>query len=654
MRPAMEPYPSGGSYFRDPREIAQVLGLSYLGSLAADPHVQELTGSLAGLAPDPRFSERLFRFVNGELPLVWVAGLGDAGEEIPVAVGLAARAATKGIAPVLLVRPGETLYPGAGEVEGRPVEAGAHFGEALAGLGEGHWGASATGIQGVYRAWRNARPEGDALWPAAIVVASGGFADCPGVAPQATHLILVIPFRDQPRERIESALEAMAAFRDRLIGFVAYGSLGDTPHEAAATERIEPMPAPALTPLSDRPRPAAPGDLGDIERQAAKPAGREGEETEPDSAAPAPRDDPQAQEGPETARGAEAREREEESPAVAGPQADLAADEIRAAQAWTESFGPRKTGRSARDWLVRAAVGLILAGIAIGGVGLLRPELLFGSRGMPRAPISDPRPVAGPAETPSEGTGPARMLPPTESDFLPAAGGDTLGASEEIREDLVGEPGLEADTQGGETETALRATERVSIGLAGEAEEEVGAKRGDGGGAFPAVPVVEEPDALESPDAARESPDAARVVERARDSVSAREVERVDAPAAPRAQQSAPPVADSAQSAAPVRAMVPTRDGPYAVLCGSFQSEDRAASEVARLSAAGHPARSVAVAIPERGVWQRVLVGEFAEVEAALALARRLADGEVVPACQVVAGGGRGMVIGRPVTGGGS
>jgi cell division septation protein DedD len=98
--------------------------------------------------------------------------------------------------------------------------------------------------------------------------------------------------------------------------------------------------------------------------------------------------------------------------------------------------------------------------------------------------------------------------------------------------------------------------------------------------------------------------------------------------------------------------MVPGRDGPFGILCGSFRSAERAGAEVARLTAGGHAARSIAVLIPDRGVWHRVLVGRHADEEAAQAQARALITAGAVESCQIVAGDGSGTVLGRPLAGG--
>ncbi|MBM3317209.1 MAG: hypothetical protein FJY75_05105, partial [Candidatus Eisenbacteria bacterium] len=446
MEAALNPSPGGRVPFRDPREIAHSLGISYLGSLAAELRAPELTGSLAGLAPDPRFSERLFRFVTGDLPLVWVAGLGDAGEEIPVAVGLAARAATKGVAPVLLVRPGETLRPGTSEHSGRPIEAGAHFGTLLGGLSSAAWTASATGIQGVYRAWCDARPEGDALWPAAMVVAGGVF-DGPPVPEQVTHLILVIPYRDQPRERIEAAIDGLGAARERIIGFVAYGSLHDAP--AAGGEGASPWPSDAAVATPAR------GGAGGAEPSADRGAG--------DAGAASPTDAGESGQPPD---GASPPACEPLSPReeAAGP-----IEEISAAQAWTDSFGPRRpAGLTLRPAVAVAGAAIVIVGAAA-ALLLLRPEILRTPRSAtPAAAVERPPAApARPADAPEPSLEEIAVAPEVAEDLLPgfptpdAAPGDWAAPGVTVAEEPAERP-ARIETSQPERTTEPGAQEPVS------------------------------------------------------------------------------------------------------------------------------------------------------------------------------------------------
>jgi cell division protein FtsN len=95
--------------------------------------------------------------------------------------------------------------------------------------------------------------------------------------------------------------------------------------------------------------------------------------------------------------------------------------------------------------------------------------------------------------------------------------------------------------------------------------------------------------------------------------------------------------------------MVDDRRGPFAVLCGSFLEAARAERLVARLSARGWEARIVRLRIPARGVYRRVVVGSYADVDSARAAARRLADRDRVKDVQVVGAAGLGRTLDAPV-----
>jgi hypothetical protein len=565
--------PSESRYFLDPQTIAQSLTLAHLGTLAAQLRVHELTGSLAGLAPEPRFAERLLRFVTGELPLVWVAGLGTAGEEIPIAVGLAGRAAASGTAPVLLVRAGETRLAGAAEVTGRPIEAGVHFGTVLEPLFPAGLVASATGIQGVYRAWSEARAEGEALWPAAVVVAAAFGADAPEVPAGVTHLILVIPYRDQPRETIEAAVGRLRAVGRRILGFVAIES-----------------------PASPFPMPPA------------QPAGAH-------------------------------------AIASAPPREPGEREEVVVARAWTDAFGPRRGrrrrkgpqgSRPSRTWLYVLAGGALVVLAAIAG-GLLLPRLM-------RAPAPASRQAERPADS-ATAASPSRAPAPEGASMAPA---DSFGKPAfefpaASRVDAL-EPEWERDGLGDSMLDESAAFETDSLGDGLEPEFEV---------APGAIPVAEAPDIpaprgaearLTPLDAPKAAPPGTEVAG-----------ESVPPAAEASAAQAAPPAGSATEQAhePAYHDMVPQRDAPFAILCGSFQSEQRAVEEVKRLVARSRDVRRVAVRIPDRGIWHRVLVGHCTSEAEARELARTLLDAGDTPACQIVCADGKGIVIGSPITRGG-
>jgi cell division septation protein DedD len=501
-------------YWRTPAEVAEALGLPLLGALAAEPRFRQLTDSLAGIAPDPRFSSRVYRFVEGEAPLIRIVGLGDAGEELPVAVGLSEMAAAAGSAPVLLVHTRELVAPpgdlGPG---GRPIFSH-RFSDALGALFRTGCVARGAGVQGVYRAWPADAGEGPPLEPATVVVAGPLQDDVPELPASAvSHAILVVPYRDQPLEKIRYAVESLKGAGLNLIGCVAYGSEGPAEPQAGEARAEPPSQAEAI-------------------------------------------------EGP---------------PAESAPEPEP----IPIARPWSEAFGPRpgagprglRGGSSSRRrWVLPALV----AGAAVAAfvaVTLLRME--SGRRTLVPPPAA---PAAALPRTPStpvalDSAAAAVAAPPADSGRVAAVPADSAVA----------------------TETAASA--RVTA-----------AAPRDSGGPAPAVA----PPAL------------------------ARVAARADAPR-------------PAEPGETIRDMVDDRRGPFAVLCGSFLEAARAERLVARLSARGWEARIVRLRIPARGVYRRVVVGSYADVDSARAAARRLADRDRVKDVQVVGAAGLGRTLDAPV-----
>jgi hypothetical protein len=232
-------------YLRTPAEAADALGLPLLGVLAAEPRFHQLAESLTSLSPDPRFSGRLYRFIDADAPLIWVAGLGDAGEELPVAIGLAEMAAATGAAPALLACTRESVPPGGGGRRGRPIFSH-RFADAVAALYPSGCVAGSSGLQGVYRAWPFGAPEDAPLEPAAMIVAgpvSEGLPPLP--ASSVTNVILVVPYRDQPIRRLVEAAETIRAGGYAITGCIAYGpeAGGAAPVPESAPTAGEALPA---------------------------------------------------------------------------------------------------------------------------------------------------------------------------------------------------------------------------------------------------------------------------------------------------------------------------------------------------------------------------------------------------------------------------
>jgi cell division protein FtsN len=518
----MPPDPAGSAYYRDPVEIAAAHGLSHLGTLGGVLRAPDLTRNLADLAPDPRLTQRLLGFVGADLPLVWVVGLGDAGEEIPVAVGLADRFAAAGKTPVLLVRPGEVARANGDPVTGRPVETVAHFRETLQALMPDGFAASATGIQGVYRAWPGARGEGEALWPAAVVIAARHEEGAP-IPPHATHMVLVVPYRDQPRERIDAAIRSLRAGPSPVVGFVAFESAAD------------PLPAP--------PAPELP---------AQEPAGRG-------------------------------------VPAAAQEQIAVAAP-------WTDSFGPRGRRRG-RTRAARAPRTTRLGWVAIGGTLLIVCAI---------AAYQILRPVRGPAYH----TVPPRAAA-TAGDDVPPQPGLTAAiadTSEPGSAPRPQPPDTLAPAGGAQTVDSSAATAQFDSSLWGFVPESAASASASAAAAAAPAPAPDTP---------------------ASSAVTAAENEGAPADA--------------------IRDMVPERGGPFAVLCGSYRSQDGAAREAARLTALGYEVRRVGVRIPEQGVWQRVLVGRCDDETAAREFAQAMVDAGALPDCRVVSADGIGLAIGSSI-----
>jgi hypothetical protein len=505
-------------YLRTPTEVADALGLPLLGALAAEPRFHQLAESLTSLSPDPRFSGRLYRFIDAEAPLIWVAGLGDAGEELPVAIGLAEMAAATGAAPALLACTRESLPPGGGGRRGRPIFSH-RFADAVAALYPSGCVAGSSGLQGVYRAWPFGAPEDAPLEPASMIVAgpvSEGVPPLP--ASSVTNVILVVPYRDQPIRRLLEAAEMIRAGGYTITGCVAYGP------EAGAGGMA---PVPENVPVAREPLPSEP---------------------------PAP-------------------------VAAFEPPAPLPIEPVAVPvrQTWSAAFGPRQT-RGVPSWLRR---GLLVAGLAVGVA-----VIAFGGMTLWRM---------------LSGTGPGRS-PKYSTTAL-----QTPSAGEAAVQEPASPIGIE------EVTTSPAAAEP----------------------AITTPPAVAEP--VTEPPAARAS---APVVEASPPSPppAAAETLRAEAPVTVRPPEPPAPTPDATEEL--LHDMVSSRSGPYAVQCGAYQSEATARREAQLLTAAGIPARALHVRIPERGAWWRVLAGEFTDVEAAAALARRLlSEGRVREAHPVGAGG---------------
>ena len=606
-------------YFGSAREAARACDLPLLGILPADPRLHSRAAGLAALAPDPRLSARIYRFVSGAAPVIWVHGLGQAGEELAVAVGIAERAAAGGAAPVLLVRPQETSVE---ELHGRPVTPGP-FARVLGALLPGGAVALPCGIQGVLQAHGRGKHEGDPLTPGGIVLAGEAPGEPPALAPEMiTSLVLVVPFRDCPADDIERRVEALRAAGYAPAGVVGYGKEGEGDGLPEAGE---------VAAAAQIPRAAMPPQAQPRERVAVTSSWS-------------------SRFGPGSSRGS----------------------------GWGGGMGMRRrAGLPLFWWLVIAIVLLVSAGVIFPKL-VLSPrragppvggELQAGAerqRGAPAAhagaqagetaketaPAGERAPAASGG---GEGDVPAAEVARVESPILPEpfrATGDTAAVSllsgGEVSasrgEDLTRAPGASA----GHPE--------AGAGIHGEPPAP-GGSGAAGAGGVPGGPAelalagdrTTEPPSPDAGDSTGAAPATSRPSATGqRDSAEAAGPDLGTSPAAGGANQAAAPAAAEPAGGA-VRPLASQRGGPFAVLCGSFPEIEMAQTEARRLERRGLATRIVQVDIPGRGVWCRVVTGACADVGVAVDEARAIVAGGHVRTAMVVAAEGYGLPVSRPI-----
>ncbi|MBD3235118.1 MAG: hypothetical protein GF330_00250, partial [Candidatus Eisenbacteria bacterium] len=275
-------------YFSTLAEIEESLGVPMLGRLDAEPRYYQLQEVLASLSPEPHFAERLYRLLEQHPSRIWVAGLGDAGEETPVAVGIAEQAAGKSGGSALLIRLQDAPADAAREGVLRPVISPAMAGPLEALFPRG-CAAMPSGIQGVFRAFEASEAVGEPIAPESLIV-SGGTEDEERWPPRQSieRVLLVVPFRDQTRERIVTQARAVAQAGYQVVGFVAFGPPGTAAgrwdgdvREGVQTGRSGSEREPEEPGLIGRAEDAAPDDetkpegaTQEEEDAAAKPPGR--------------------------------------------------------------------------------------------------------------------------------------------------------------------------------------------------------------------------------------------------------------------------------------------------------------------------------------------------------------------------------------------
>lgn len=345
----MDPQEFAGDYFADEADLEGSLDLPILGHLESEARFYQRQEGLTGLTPDPRLSERLHYFVEAEQPAVWVVGLGQAGEELPVAVGLAERAA-EACAPVLVIGPEAERPLGMAPLSLRPVEPGA-FGDLLAALFPRGCGAQASGIQGVFRAWPGGDDAEECIVPGGLVIASHATSD--SLVPSHDMLsgvVLVVPYRDEPARAI---VEQVTKLRDReypLLGIVVVTAPG----------LIHGRPDLGIAP---------PGDIT-ADELAAEADGEGGIMNEGGSERVAPPGQENVNASPQ-----------EEPTSVAAqdaPLPDAEQERVAAQSTWSDSFGS-PGGRKRRERGARGRIPwwvTVIVLVAVGGAGLMITRML--------------------------------------------------------------------------------------------------------------------------------------------------------------------------------------------------------------------------------------------------------------------------------------
>lgn len=572
MRPAQET-----EYLSAAATLQEALGVPLLAELALPTRSSRREAGLTGLRPDPRVADRLFHFVQADSLIVALVGLGEGGEEWPVAVGLAERAASSGCAPVLLV--GTEGGPATPSTEAalRPVVSPTQ--QRL--LGEFYrdgCGALPAGIQGVFQA-RGCRP-GDSdetpLEPGGIVLALRGAEELTRLDPDlVSGVVLVVPFRDVPTRGLTEQVTKISSLGYPVLGAVAVTA-------SAAQEGLEPTQwiPPSSSARDEEPKRSeeereggamdkdVTGDPRPPEAHTNEPAGDLplAPPYEPEPSDPAP---PGEQSQPEPAPEPPA----EDDPAVSespggGDLPDemmlaAAAGKIPVRRAWTDSFGPGGRKRRGLPWW-----GYVLLVMVLGSAAILVYRTLVPSGTTPSdEEIAADEPVAGPAE--------AR---------------DQAGPRPEADRGIS-----VAERQANESPAVTSPARQDALSRAAE-------------------PKATEPE-ISKP-----------------------------APLKPKPRPTPP------ETAMRIPSQTALRQPPYALLCGSFRSEDLASAEAMRLGQLGLDARMQAIEISKKGIWYRVVAGAFPSRDEALAQRDRILEKGWVEAVLLVADGGRGPVF-APVDG---
>ncbi len=350
----------GEDYFADEADLEGSLDLPILGRLEREPRFFQRAGQLSDLIPNPRLSERLYRLVASDSTALWVVGLGAGGEELPVAIGLAAQAAASGRSPMLLAGPELKLPAGAGNSGSRPIAPGP-LAPALEMLWPQGCAAQPSGVQGVHRVWAATAQEGDPLEARNMVVVGSWEAE--SFRPPAGSLsgvVAVVPYRDEPAGAIGERLAQLRATGYPLLGMVTVTSSEQVPGAGKAPEVGGGKGAGA----DDAPGvPGRGGIMDDTTGREEKRTDREGAppgQTEPENAPAAQTGEPTAAQGP----GEPAATRD-------APPADEK-EKVRVQQPWSEAYGPgRRTGRRRGGFRMSGWWMLVILLVVVGAAGLI-------------------------------------------------------------------------------------------------------------------------------------------------------------------------------------------------------------------------------------------------------------------------------------------
>jgi len=621
-------------YITRVKDLEARLGVPLLAQFAVAPRSAGRGRlGLHTLRPDPRVSERVFHLLQVDPLVMGVAGLGQGGEEWPVAVGLAERAATHGFAPVLLLGMEENGMGADPEMDLRPVCGPIHE-KLLQNVCPRGCGARAAGIQGVFQGGA-----ADALIATGVPLEPGGlvlvgraeaFASRPDPGPMG-GLLLVVPYRDVPASFLIEQVTSMVSLGYCVLGMVAVSAADDQAvgvagHDMEGGVMDKDRQGDSLP--NEEPRPAVPTEAEgpssgetpaseDAFPDEGRGAGYRQDPDLPDEQAA--RDgyaEPSLDPGPGADREDDGDPSGELPAAGSGSSEDAdmlaaAAGRVPVRRSWSDSFGPNGTPRRGRrggfpwwGYLLFVLVAATAGWLVYRSVGLPADQSTMAAVDQERAATA----AHGESGEPLEGEAGVAPL----YDGTPTAGGRPVGA-----------PGEE-------------------LAAAGPAPA-VGDVTGAAGQVTPAGGSPARPVAADGPASGPTAVSGSMAVAE-RDPLEPGL--RTEAPSRP---VSDPPATNVSPPVETVRPRAPemtaVRKPPYALLCGSFRDEDRARHAVANLASKGVEARIQDVEIPGQGVWFRILVGEFGDPASAHARRYEALEQNWARSILLVADHGRGPVI---------